>query len=201
MLGHGRVAVGRPLVSCAKRQPGSPRSSSATGDVGVAGGGSRINGAMQPSAARGETSAPRSLRERTLARLEQAPTAARAAKQGRRGDPPRRRDGRRRGDAHLWRWLSGKASPAGTNRPDSRTSRRLSQWLAAIDQAIAGARAQKLGYHQRPTQHPSRPAEPSGFTRRPPWKARPAPVWSRGRGPDPRLHRNPRGAGSWRCVR
>ena len=57
--GHGRVRVVRPLVPRAKQQSDAPRSSSATGDVGVPRTGSRIIGAMQLSATCGETSGPR----------------------------------------------------------------------------------------------------------------------------------------------
>jgi hypothetical protein len=51
-------------------------SSSAAGDVGVVRGGWRINRAMQSSAARGETSVPRSKRQQAFAAAEQAPATS-----------------------------------------------------------------------------------------------------------------------------
>ena len=74
MPGHGLSgcgpAVGFPARSSSPMPYGS---SSAAGDLGVARTGSRITRAMQPSAARGETSGPRPTRERGLAEFEQAP--------------------------------------------------------------------------------------------------------------------------------
>ena len=61
--GHGRVRVVRRLVPRAKQQSDALRSSSAAGDIGVPRTGSRIARAMQPSAARGETSGLRPIRE------------------------------------------------------------------------------------------------------------------------------------------
>jgi len=64
VAGHGvsgcGPAVGFPARSSSPMPYGS---SSAAGDVGAARTGSRITRAMQPSAARGETSGPRPLRK------------------------------------------------------------------------------------------------------------------------------------------
>ena len=61
---HGLSGCCRAVGFPRKQQSDAYGSSSAAGDVGVARTGSRITRAMQPSAARGETSGPRPIRQR-----------------------------------------------------------------------------------------------------------------------------------------